>query len=275
MATTRDEHRARTRPFSLRVALKVFPLHTLIELRAEAHLTWLRLTRRGIASRYVSARDLLVNVGCGSEGRAGWVNIDSSDGAAVDLVCDCRRALPLPSGSARGIFAEHFLEHLDYYEEAPRFLTECRRVLQPGGTLRIVVPDGSKYLQAYSSGGLESFAAFSPLATLEPGGDIDPYSLGRPILPFRTKMEVVNFHFRQNGQHRYSYDYETLAGLLEDCGFACVTEATFGVSRLAGLAIDQAARAQESLVVEATVPGGGSSGDQALDARARSGRDGR
>jgi hypothetical protein len=24
-------------------------------------------------------------------------------------------------------------------------------------------------------------------------------------------MEVVNFHFRQSGQHRFSYDYETLS----------------------------------------------------------------
>lgn len=277
MATTRDGRlRARARRFSLRLGLKVLPLHTLIELRMESHLAWLRLTRRGIDARYLSARDLLVNVGCGSEGRTGWVNIDSSGGPGVDLVRDCRTALPLPSDSARGIFAEHFLEHLDYYEEAPRFLTECRRVLQPGGTLRIVVPDGSKYVLAYGSGTLGAFEAFSALATLSPGDDLAPYSVGRETLPFRTKMEIVNFHFRQNGQHRFSYDYETLAHLVRDCGFASVTQATFGESRLPGLAIDQAARAEESLVAEAIAPGGEASRESALDPSSRSGgRDGR
>jgi hypothetical protein len=254
MPTGNKRLRDRSERLPVRVLLRLLPLHTLIELNSEARLGWLRLTRRGIDRRYSSARDLLVNVGCGAEGRVGWVNIDSASAPGVDLVRDCRTAIPLPSASARGIFTEHFLEHLDYYEEAPRFLGACLRVLQPGGILRIIVPDGSKYLTGYCSGDLEDFAGFSPLVELTPGSDLVPYSIGRDIVPFRTKMEVVNFHFRQSGQHRFSYDFDTLARLLEDCGFEAVAQSEFRVSRLPELEIDQAARAQESLVVEAAAP---------------------
>lgn len=64
-------------------------------------------------------------------------------------------------------------------------------------------------------------------------------------------MEVVNAHFRQGGQHRFSYDYETLARLLTSCGFTDVTEGAFHTSSLPELNIDSQARASESLIVEA------------------------
>ena len=38
------------------------------------------------------------------------------------------------------IYASHMLEHLDR-AEARSFLAECRRVLKPGGILRLAVPD--------------------------------------------------------------------------------------------------------------------------------------
>ncbi len=252
--TKNERLRARSQRFPYRQAVRLLPLHTLIELRQEARLAWLRLTRRGIDARYASAKDLLVNVGCGREGRPGWVNIDCFPAPGVTCVRDCRTSLPLPSASARGIFTEHFVEHLDYYEEAPQFLDECRRVLQPGGILRIIVPDGSKYLEAYVAGGLADMSTFSPLVALDPRDDAAPFSTRREPVPFRTKMEVVNFHFRQSGQHRFSYDFETLAGLLEDCGLASVAQQSFRVTRLPELAIDSEARASESLVVEAVAP---------------------
>ena len=198
--TRRERLRVQSQRFPSRLALMLLPLHTLKELSFEARLAWLRLSRRGIDPRYASARDLLVNVGCGSRGLDGWVNIDSVPGRGETCVRDCRKALPLASASARGIFTEHFLEHLDYYEEAPIFLRECRRVLAAGGILRVIVPDGAKYLEAYCAGDLSAMGNFSPLVSLDPDSDAAPFSIERQVLPFQTKMEVVNYHFRQNGQ---------------------------------------------------------------------------
>jgi ubiquinone/menaquinone biosynthesis C-methylase UbiE len=255
VSTTINERlRQRSKRFPYRLALDAVPLHTLAELRFESRLAWLRLTRRGIDPRFAASKDLLVNVGCGAGGREGWVNIDCFPAQGVTCVRDCRTALPLPSASAQGIFTEHFFEHLDYYEEAPKFLQECKRVLGEGGTLRVIVPDGAKYLATYCTGDLADMAAFSPVVTMDPADDEAPFSIERAVLPFRTKMEIVNFHFRQSGQHRFSYDFETLSGLLQECGFTSITEMPFGKSNLADLAIDSELRAAESLVIEAVAP---------------------
>lgn len=225
--------------YPYRLLLKVAPLHAFNIIRYELAMMKVRLTNPRTNRRFAEAKELLVNVGCGDKGKDGWVNVDSSKAPGVDCVYDCRRRIPLASGSARAIFTEHLFEHLDYEEEAPKFLAECGRVLQPGGVLRIVVPDGKKYLMAYADGGWEALRAFSPLVSKGDGG-------------FRTQMEVVNAHFRQAGQHRYSYDYQTLHDLLGRCGFEEIEEQAFGVSSLDKLAIDAVERESESLYVEAT-----------------------
>lgn len=224
------------RPY--RWLLFVAPLHALKVAQYEIAMAWLRLTRPRTDHRFEGVSGLLVNVGCGRHGKAGWVNVDSADAAGVTCVYDCRKRIPLPSGSAKAVFTEHLLEHLDYKEEAPVFLAECHRILQQGALIRIVVPDGRKYLTAYVNGDWNEMRAFSPLA------------IGRDPKQ-TTLMEIVNEHFRQAGQHRFSYDYETLERLLREWGFSAVAEVGFGESRLRGLAIDSPERAKESLYVEA------------------------
>jgi predicted SAM-dependent methyltransferase len=166
------------------------------------------------------------------------VNVDSVAAPGVNCVYDCRKRIPLTSGTAKAVFTEHLLEHLEYHEEAPIFLAECHRIMEPGGVIRIVVPDGRKYIRAYENGDWDYLRAFSPLAA------------GRGP-KCTTLMEIVNEHFRQAGQHRFSYDYETLARLVRSSGFDAVAESRFGVSRMIGLAIDNPDRATESLYVEA------------------------
>lgn len=224
--------------FPYRWLTTIAPLHALKVVQYESAMAWVRLRHPRNDHRFVGASDLLVNVGCGRNGMAGWVNVDSSDAPGVTCIYDCRRRIPLPSRSAKAIFTEHLLEHLDYEEEAPVLLAECRRVLRPGGVIRIVVPDGRKYLTTYLNGGWDEMRSFSPLAANK-----DPNR--------QTLMEVVNQHFRQAGQHRFSYDYETLASLLDRSGFHAVAQARFGDSRMKDLAIDSLQRAPESLYVEA------------------------
>lgn len=242
-----DTHTARTQSkrsvlkrdrYPYRWLLSLVPLHVVKVAQYELPMAWLRLTHGALDRRFARSSGLLVNVGCGRNGKAGWVNIDSSSAPETTCVYDCRKRLPLPDGSAKAIFTEHLLEHLEYLEEAPVFLAECRRVLEPGGVLRVVVPDGRKYLKAYSSGDWEQMRAISPMA------------VGRDTTR-TTLMEIVNEHFRQVGQHRFSYDYETLERLLGETGFAPIAECAFGETRMPGLAIDSPQRAAESLYVEA------------------------
>jgi predicted SAM-dependent methyltransferase len=151
--------------------------------------------------------------------------------------------LPFADGSVRGLFAEHFFEHVDYTEEVPSLLSECHRVLQPGGRMRIIVPDAEQYMRAYLSEGWEALAALRPLHE----GRVDHYFRCR----YNTKMELINVVFRQGGQHKFAYDFETMKFVLEQFGFVDVRREQFGHSQMPELCIDSPRRATESLYVEA------------------------
>jgi len=64
------------------------------------------------------------------------------------IACDLRRSLPFPAGSFQAVYAAHVLEHL-VPAEAVRLLAEVRRLLAPGGIVRIVVPDLEGIARAY------------------------------------------------------------------------------------------------------------------------------
>lgn len=226
-----------------RLLRRLVPRHTFEPLRFELAMAWLRLRSRGVERRFAGAHDLLVNLGAGPRGRDGWVNVDAVPAPGVNCLYDCRRRLPFPDGSVRAIFCEHFFEHVDYTEEVPFFLAECRRVLAPGGVLRIVVPDFELYARGYLADGWSELEA---VRTLGPGRH-DPYVQCR----YETKMELLNVVLRQGSQHKWAYDWESLRHVLERHGFSPVERSAFGESRLPELRLDAPERRPESLYVEA------------------------
>jgi predicted SAM-dependent methyltransferase len=82
-------------------------------------------------------KPLKINLGCGTNILAGWVNLDCKPLPGIDVVHDLN-LLPLPfdNASVDEILCEDVLEHVNY---AP-LLKECHRVLVSGGQLRIEVP---------------------------------------------------------------------------------------------------------------------------------------
>jgi predicted SAM-dependent methyltransferase len=134
--------------------------------------------------------------------KPGWINIDGM--AKADLTLDLREPLPFRDGSCSMIYTEHFLEHVDYPEPALSLLKECHRVLQVDGVISIGVPDAGRSLKAYSTCDKEHFdeakQRFHP-----------PWC--------QTMMEHVNYTFRQGTEHRFAYDFETLAKALAQAGF--------------------------------------------------------
>ena len=196
--------------------------------------------------QFGDSSELKINFGAGANGKEGWTNVDASTKPRVNCLCDCRYPLPFKSDSARCIYAEHFFEHIDRYDEVPGFLKECLRVLRSSGTIRIIVPDAGLYLQAYSA---EGWLKMEHLRGLTP----DHRDRYFPI-QFKTKMEVVNFVFRQGAEHKFAYDFQTLRTILEDSGFVDVQQMEYQVSRDDVLQIDQSMRQHESLYVEARKP---------------------
>ncbi len=223
-----------------------FPEYLLKQINFELHMLFVRL--RALRSRraFIGKTDLLINVGAGDVGKPGWINLDGYMARGINCLCDGRKYLPFEDGSVKGIFTEHFFEHLDYAEEAPRFLSEALRVLKPGGVIRIIVPDAEKYLRAYCT---EGWAEFTALRPLEANFKDHHFNFR-----YNTRMELVNVLFRQGYEHKFLYDFETLQLLLERNGFSGIQKQQFGRSIDPEICIDLAVRASESLYVDAVKP---------------------
>jgi predicted SAM-dependent methyltransferase len=170
--------------------------------------------RKGIkkASNYTRETNLKLNIGCGPNLKVGWLNIDLFSPQA-DLALDMREAMPFRDNSAIIIYSEHFLEHLDYPEPANRFLKECYRILKPGGIFSVGVPDTEWPLEAYVGPDDKNYFAWST-ATCLPAW-------------CQTRIEDINYHFRQDGEHRFAYDYETLHHALMEAGFPNIRRRAF------------------------------------------------
>lgn len=87
---------------------------------------------------------LKLNLGSGNDAQAkreGWTNVDRLKLPNVDVQLDLEK-MPWPwkDGEVGEIAAKHLLEHL---HGTVGFMDECHRVLRPGGTLYLEVPDAA------------------------------------------------------------------------------------------------------------------------------------
>lgn len=96
------------------------------------------------------SKPCLVNLGCGNRFHRDWINIDCVAHDPSVIACDLSRGIPLEDSTCDGVFQSHVLEHLKR-PDALFFLRECRRVLRPGGILRVSVPDQEGICRAYLS----------------------------------------------------------------------------------------------------------------------------
>jgi len=81
-----------------------------------------------------------LNLGCGEDIRAGYVNIDAIARRGVNLVCDITKKLPYKNGVCEEIIAQDILEHLTR-EQLFATLSEISRILKVGGQLFVRIPN--------------------------------------------------------------------------------------------------------------------------------------
>jgi SAM-dependent methyltransferase len=89
-----------------------------------------------------------MNWGCGEHPEPGWINSDIKDGPGIDISCDIRHGFPLETGSIDYIASIHALPELPIGDLVGA-MEELRRVLKPGGVLRLALPDLDKGIKAY------------------------------------------------------------------------------------------------------------------------------
>jgi predicted SAM-dependent methyltransferase len=71
----------------------------------------------------------------------GWEVLDANPGPCVDHVGNAGDLGVFADGTFEQVYASHVLEHFDYQGQLLSTLLEWRRVLAPGGTLCVSVPD--------------------------------------------------------------------------------------------------------------------------------------
>jgi predicted SAM-dependent methyltransferase len=180
------------------------------QFRSELRLMFRHRAAVRKAQQYREQTGLQLNLGSGPSLRPGWVNIDLFETGA-DLCLDIREAWPFEDGSASIVYSEHVFEHLEHPVDTLHDLQEARRVLRGGGALLLGVPDTEWPLRAY----------------LDPADQY--WELCRTWHPAHciTRLDSLNEHFRQAGQHKYAWDEETLLGLIRTAGFSGVSRRDF------------------------------------------------
>jgi len=92
-----------------------------------------------------------LNIGCGKFPRPGWINLDNKVRPGVDCVADLRGDLPFADGSVDYAVAIHVLPHIRLDGLSPA-LGRIRRILKPGGVIRLALPDLEKAIDAFRRG---------------------------------------------------------------------------------------------------------------------------
>lgn len=175
-----------------------------------------------------------LNWGCGNHTLPGWINSDNKVAPDINLSCDIRNGLPLESGSIDYIVSVHALPEVPYDGLVP-VLTELRRVLKPGGVLRLALPDLLKGIRAYERGDRDYF--------LVP--DEDAKSLGAKLV-----TQLIWY-----GYSRTPFTFDFIREMLEKAGYVDVVECRFRETKSSHAEIiDLDNREPETLFVEAVKP---------------------
>ena len=173
-----------------------------------------------------------LNWGCGPRPEAGWVNSDRKEGPGIDLSCDIRDGLPVESDAFDYAVSVHALPELTYPDLVPA-LRELRRVLKPGGVLRLVLPDLDKGIRAYQANDRDYF--------LIP--DHEAETIGAKLI-----LQLLWY-----GYSRTLFTHDFIEEMLIKAGFGAVARCRFretGTHHREIVDLDN--REQESLFVEAT-----------------------
>jgi predicted SAM-dependent methyltransferase len=175
--------------------------------------------RRGIIEGYLRSHDVhKLHLAAGPAHLEGWLNTDIAPVSPEVVYLDATKPFPLADSSFDYVFSEHMIEHVPW-PDGLFMLRECRRVLRPGGTVRIATPDLEKFLglRGHEDDGREG--RYVRWVTDRYMADVPAY----------RGAFVINNIFRGWG-HQFLYDGDLLAMALAEAGFAHVRRAEPGCS---------------------------------------------
>ena len=140
-----------------------------------------------------------INLGCGWRNFGNdWLHIDAGDYDHLDLKHDISKKMPLSEDLVDLIYSSHLIEYFDRHE-IKNILLDWKRVLKPGGILRLAMPDFKAITNLYIKGSIKIEQALGPI-----------YG--------KMKMGKSTIY------HKTAYDFESLKSLLEECGYVSIKE---------------------------------------------------
>ena len=112
-----------------------------------------RACQRSEIARYLANEtDHRLNIGCGGNRLPGWLNADRFPPPGATFL-DAEKPLPFDDAVFAAILCEHMIEHVPK-SAAIFLLAEMRRILRPGGSVRIVSPTMSSVTAQSASSGV-------------------------------------------------------------------------------------------------------------------------
>ena len=204
----------------------------------------------------MSDGQIKLNLGCGLAVHRTWINIDGSLNSMIagfpsffhslayklsgareyyslkkyrEIMSENRfvhhdlsHSIPFKDKTVDFIFTSHFLEHL-FKKDAENLLSEAARVLKPGGTIRLSVPDLAFAVKLYSQG--------------DKARMLDSYFF-------------VDHNENYFSRHKYMYDFDLLSKMFEHAGFVNIKQCNFNEGNLPDIqSLDN--RPEDSLFIEA------------------------
>jgi SAM-dependent methyltransferase len=219
--------------------------------------------------------------GCARLLKPGWLNTDAAPlrvgGAEAEpdritryeddlyyLRHDATRPFPIETASFDWAYSEHFVEHVTP-GDAVRWLAEVRRLVRPGGRIRLTTPDLRKYVEGYLNPGNGFYVEHSAqiakfLDRVVAAGEDDPprwhelkreYFAGETETPRRPAFMLNQIFFLW--EHRWIYDLEELRHVAALAGFdpGAVAERAYGEGEVPEMAaLDLPPRRDETVYVE-------------------------
>lgn len=137
-----------------------------------------------------------LHLGCGKRNFPGFINVDLADYPHIQHRRSVDDLSPFEDASADLIYASHVLEYFSL-PQVSKVLAEWRRVLKPGGVLKLAVPDFENLTKAYRQSG-------------------DVLSIQGPLYGF---FEIISTGENKILNHKVAYDFRLLKKILEENGF--------------------------------------------------------
>lgn len=170
-------------------------------------------------------RGLRVNL-TGETPLAGWLNLGAHRSG---MISNLLWPLPLPDGCARRVLFAMAIEHFPL-QRVPGILREIHRVLEPGGIVRIITQDTERYATAYVEHDVVFFKAQERYWDMPS----KPGPLLHHVLAWSGTSRRPDDFF----DHKYGYDFASLAALLYGVGFSSVERSDFMASKYQDLRVD-------------------------------------